>query len=285
MTIITPYIYRRTDIVQSQGNFQDRENRSIFDRFLPPKPFYDPEADSVVGAKAARGGIQLGRANQGSSHFSVTLRPQTFENDLKIPFCLQFGPDRTENARFISAHLSFTFGYCDVNGKQHSLILKDIFPKDHKGESTVVQKGTSLEGGMSAGIGLGPASVSSEGKMNRNSNFSHVTSPRERGTGGNTDTAIWEFEEDSGEAGRNGLDSEYELEAILHLPSTTLKDIRIRYWGKAVLVRGHRHRPGNKPTLWIGSKEKPFRRTLDPHNYVCYPSNEDGTRSIVSAPP
>jgi len=285
MTILTPYIHRRTDIVQSRGNFQDREDRSIFRRILSsPKPFYDPESDGVVITKAAQGGLQLGRANEGSSHFSVTLRPQTFENDLKIPFGVHFGPDRTENARFVSAHLSFTFGYCDGNGQQHSLTLKGIFPKDQKGESTVVHKGTTLEGGVSVAVGYGPASVTTEGRMSDDSKFSRVTAPRVKGTGVFTDTATWTFEEDSGEAGRNGLESEYELEAILPVPSTALQDIRIRFWGRAILTYGHGHRPGSKQTLQIGSKERPFRRTLDLHKYVCYPSDEDGTRSIVSAP-
>ena len=249
-----------------------------------PKPFYDPESDGVVVAKAARGGLQLGRANEGGSHFGVTLRPQTFENDLKIPFGVQFGPDRTENARFISAHLSFTFGYCDENGQQHSLTLKNIFPKDKRGESTIVYKETTSEGRMSLGMGYGTASVTTEGKKTEDSKFSRVTAPRVRGTGIFTDTATWTFEEDSGEAGRDGLDSEYELEAILALPSTVLQDIRIRFWGRAILTYGGGHRPGSKQTLQIGSKERPFRRTLDPRKYVCYPSDEDGTRSIVSAP-
>ena len=271
--------------MQSQGNFRDRENRSVFRRVLSsPEPFYDPEPDSVVVAKAAQGGLQLGRANEGGSHFGVTLRPQTFENNLKIPFGVHFSPDRTENARFVSAHLSFIFGYCDGNGQQHSLILKGIFPKDQKGESTVVHKGTSLEGGMSVAVGYGPASVTTEGRMTEDSKFSRVTAPRVRGTGVLTDTATWSFEEDPGEAGRNGLDSEYELEAILPVPSTALQDIRIRFWGRAILTYGHGHRPGSKQTLQIGSKEKYWRRTLDLCEYVCSPSDEDGTRSIVSAP-
>jgi len=249
-----------------------------------PKPFYDPESDGIIVAKAARDGLQLGRANEGGSHFGVTLRPQTFENDLKIPFCVQFGPDRTENARFVSARLSFTFGYCDGDGKQRSLTLKDIFPKNQRGESTVVHKGTSLEGRMSLGAGYGPASITAEGKKTEDSKFSRVTAPRVMGTGIFTDTATWTFEEDSGEAGRNGLDSEYELEAILPVPSTALQDIRIRFWGRAILIYGHGHRPGSKQTLQIGSKERPFRRTLELRNYVCYPSDEDGTRSVVSAP-
>ena len=285
MTIITPYIHRRADIVvQSQGNFRDRENRGTFRRILSsPTPFHDAESDGVVVVKAAQGGLQLGRANEGGSHFSVTLRPQTFQNVLKIPFGVQFGPDRTENARFVSAHLSFTFGYCDENGQQHSLTLKGVFPKDQKGESTTVQKGTTLEGGVAVAVRVGSASMTTGGKVADDSKFSRITAPRVIGTGVFTDTASWSFEEVSGEAGRNGLDSEYELEAVLPVPSTALQDIRIKFWGRAILTYGQGHRPGSKQTLRIGSEERPFRRTLDLQKYVCHPSVDDGT-SIVSAP-
>jgi hypothetical protein len=249
-----------------------------------PKPFDDPESDGIIVANAAQSGLQLGRANEGDSHFGVTMRPQKFRNDLTISLGVQFGPDRTEDARFTSASLSFTFGYSDENGHEHNLTLKGMSPKDEKGESTVVHTESSLQGGVAVAVGYGAASVTTEGKKTKDEKFSRVTSPRVIGTGVNTDTAKWTFEEDSGEAGRNGLDAEYEVDAILPVPSTTLQDIRIKFWGTAVLTYGHRHLPGRKQKLRIGSKEKPFRRTLGLRKYVCFPSDEDGTRSVVSAP-
>ncbi|CAA7263949.1 unnamed protein product [Cyclocybe aegerita] len=272
---------------QCRGNYQPREERGFFQRLVASTDFFqDPEYNCVVPAEVAREGIQLGRANEGGSYFGITLRPQTFETHLKLSFAVQFGPDRTEKARFVSSYLSFTFGYNDANGREHSLKIKDIFPKDYKGDPTVVHTDNSLGGGMALSIGAGAvASITTEGKGSRDTHFSRVTAPRVRGSGQYSDTATWTFEEDDGEAGRHGLDSEYVLEATLGGASIVLQDIWLRFWGKAVLVLGGGHKPGSKQTLQIGSRENPFRRVLDLSRHVCYVlEDEEGSRSIVSAP-
>ncbi|KAJ3509645.1 hypothetical protein NLJ89_g5109 [Agrocybe chaxingu] len=252
--------------IQCRGNYEPREERGFFQRILSSTDlFQDPEYNCVVPAEAAREGIQLGRANEGGSYFGITLRPQTFESHLKLSFAVQFGPDRTEKARFVSAYLSFTFGYNDANGREHSLKIKDIFPKDHKGDSTVVHTENSLGGGMALSIGAGAvASIITEGKGSRDTHFSRVTAPRVRGSGQYSDTATWTFEEDDGEAGRHGLDSEYVLEATLGGASIVLQDIWLKFWGKAVLVLGGGHKPGDKQALQIGCQGEPIyeRRSL-----------------------
>lgn len=245
------------------GVHQDRPKSRL--RFLGRrKPFHDPEPGCVFVPTEDGEGLQIGRANEGASYFNVTLSyTHAHEADSKtqLSFGLGFGPDPTERDRFTSAVFRVTFGYDDEHGTHQHLKIRDLAPKDEKGESSEVKWGRGSEGSMSLSLGYSSVSLGGESKRSKNAEYVRKTSARVRGQGVHTPTAEWTFAEDEGEAGRHGLDPQYELSVTLP-DAAAHRIVWMEFWGKAVLARG-RSLTGFDVTLKVGDEDEPFRRNLD----------------------
>ncbi|TFK31343.1 hypothetical protein BDQ12DRAFT_740084 [Crucibulum laeve] len=245
--------------LKCEGGHEDRAQRRGLAKLLKrSKPFFDKERGCVIVPSDSHEGLQLGRASEGGSYFNLTLRLSP-DDPMKIEFRMEFGTDPTVDlkSRFESATLTIDFGYDDEDGKPHLLKLREVHPKDLKGEASVIHFGKESEASLGVGVGYTAASVTAEGKMSKNASFSRKTVPRVKGSGDLTHSAYWTFEEDGGEAGQHGLDPHYELSVVLSHAPIPLGEIWMTFWGKAVL-----RLPRSKEKLKLGSQEEPFRRTL-----------------------
>ncbi|EKM50733.1 uncharacterized protein PHACADRAFT_264190 [Phanerochaete carnosa HHB-10118-sp] len=243
------------------GEHQDRP-KPLFRWLGKRQPFHDPEPGCVFVPTEDGDGLQIGRANEGDSYFNITL--SRLHGDLekdKVTFGVGFGPDPTMKTRFVSAVFRATFGYDDDNGRRVPLKIRDLSPTDAHGEATEVHWGRGSENSLNMTLGYSSVSVGGESKHSRNAEYTRKTSARVRGQGIHTPTAEWTFQEDEGEAGRHGLDPQYQMSVMLpHVATTRL--IWMEFWGKAVLARG-RSLTGLDVTLKIGSIEEPYRRNMD----------------------
>lgn len=207
-------------------------------------------------------GLQIGRANEGDSYFNITLSQShdDLEKD-KVTFGVGFGPDPTMKTRFVSSVFRVTFGYDNDSGGRVPLKIRDLSPKDEHGETTEVHWGRGSESSVNMSLGYSSVSLGGESKRSKNADYTRKTSSRVRGQGIHTPTAEWTFQEDEGEAGRHGLDPQYQMSVTLPHVATT-RTIWMEFWGKAVLARG-RSLTGLDVTLKIGSIEEPYRRNLE----------------------
>lgn len=220
-------------------------------RFLKPphnrKAIPDQEPECVVNPTEIEGGITLGRANENDSYFAVTILDASPHESFKVFFAVDFKP--SDAFRFESAILSMTFGDHEIHDgsgvlKQEPIRIRDVFPTT-EGNS----ERTFLEEGMR------PPTETEEPVPTAFPPGAKVSA-----TGIHSSTVRWTFgEEEDGEV-KHGLDSHYKLFTVL--PSTT-KITSLRFWAKAVLVRGDGAGWGNRVTLKIGSKEAPYTRILD----------------------
>ncbi|KAK0446543.1 uncharacterized protein EV420DRAFT_893322 [Desarmillaria tabescens] len=193
------------------------------------RSFHDPEYNCYfVPTDNDDHGLEIGRANEGDSYFNMTLIQGPDADPGKVSFGVGFGPDSTVKARFESAVIRVEFGYDgDVEGRSFPLRIKDIHPKDDEGQSTEVVFGK--ESNISLGLSVGPgsaASLSSSGGYSQNKQYTRKTAARVRGQGVHSSSAEWTFVEDVGEAGRQGLDPQYQLFATL---PTTQRTIWIKF--------------------------------------------------------
>ncbi|SJL03190.1 uncharacterized protein ARMOST_06536 [Armillaria ostoyae] len=250
--------------VRCEGRHLDRPYRHRWMNWPHKRrSFHDPEYDCYFVPTDSDGhGLEIGRANEGDSYFNMTLIQGPDTDPGKVSFGVGFGPDSTVKARFESAVIRVEFGYDgDVEGRSFPLRIKDIHPKDDEGQSTEVVFGK--ESNISLGLSVGPgsaASLSSSGGYSQNKQYTRKTAARVRGQGVHSSSAEWTFVEDVGEAGRQGLDPQYELFATL---PTTQRTIWIKFWAKAILKRKDGFGWGNEVILKLGSKEEPYRRNID----------------------
>ena len=192
----------------------------------------------------------------------MTLSHSPEHDPGQISFGVGFGPDPTEKARFASAVFRVTFGYYDNDGKPRHLTIRNLSPKDEQGKATEVHFGKESESNLNLSVGYSVASLGAGGRASRNVEYTRKTASRVRGQGVHTPTAEWTFQEDEGEAGRHGLDPQYNL--FVTLPATT-NSIWMEFWAKAVLVRGH-GTWARTTILKMGSIEVPYKRNMDLSN-------------------
>ena len=227
------------------------------------KPFVDPEPGCVYVPTPDGQGLQIGRANEEESYISITLWHSPEHDRGQISFGVGFGADPTAKARFESAVFRVTFGYCDSLGNARPLSIRDLSPKDERGEATEVHFGKTSESNLSMSFGYpSTASVGGGGSLSTNATYIRKTAPRVRGHGIHTTTAEWTFQEDEGKAGQHGLNPQYNLDVTL---STASSYIWMEFWAKAVLVCGHGSWASRK-TLKLGSAEIPYKRNIDLSN-------------------
>lgn len=250
--------------VRCEGRHLDRPYRHRWMNWPHKRrSFHDPEYNCYFVPTDSDGhGLEIGRANEGDSYFNMTLIQGPDTDPGKVSFGVGFGSDSTVKARFESAVIRVEFGYDgDVEGRSFPLKIKDIHPKDDVGQATEVVIGR--ESNISLGLSVTPgsaASLSSSGGYSQNKQFTRKTAARIRGQGVHSSSAEWTFVEDVGEAGRQGLDPQYELFATL---PTTQRTIWIKFWAKAILKRKDGFGWGNEVILKLGSKEEPYRRNID----------------------
>lgn len=207
------------------------------------KPFLDTESGCVFQPTPESNGLQIGRANQGISDFTITMWNSETEDPNKIFFGLHFMPDPTQRARFESAIFRVIFGR--DNGKEGHSPLNVLELAPTSAADTI------------------PASPDDAIEPGSWSNWSGEEPVRQRtetyiyGSGLYSSAAGWGFIEGTSQ----GLDASYTLSVLL--PRTTR--ICIEFWAKAVLIRGDTKPldPRHKVTLKIGTMEKPYQRILD----------------------
>lgn len=243
------------------GSYQERP-KSRFRWLGKRQPFHDPEPGCVFVPGDDGMGLEIGRANEENSYFNITLsQPQDGQQRDQLEFGMGFGPDPTMKTRFVSAVFRVSFGYDDDHGRRVPLKVRSLTPTDAHGVETEVHWGRGSESSLSISVGQSSVSLGGESKRTKNAEYTRKTSSRVRGQGVHTQTAEWTFQEDEGEAGRHGLDPQYQMSVTLP-PIVATRPIWIEFWGKAVLARG-RSLTGLDVTLKIGSMDEPYRRNID----------------------
>ncbi|KDR75823.1 hypothetical protein GALMADRAFT_508187 [Galerina marginata CBS 339.88] len=204
--------------------------------------FKDPEPECVIRINPKQKGMQIGRANDRSSYFAISLWIEPRESPCKIFFGLDFMPDPVVKERFQSASFHVTFGHDDPEGQHPPLKILDIssncIGEDRDGEESSIST----------------FSVSSDNI----SNETITTDTDVIGQGLHSPTAVWSLTEDASKTIKRGLDGHYRVS--VRLPTTSR--VWIKYYGKAVLVGGGIG-PWRRVTLQSGSVEAPYRRILD----------------------
>ncbi|KAG7450910.1 uncharacterized protein BT62DRAFT_543796 [Guyanagaster necrorhizus] len=105
------------------------------------RSFHDPEYNCYfISSDNDDHGLEIGHTNEGDSHFNITLMQGSDTDPGKVTFSVEFGSDPTVKARFESAVIRIEFGYDgDVDGRSFPLRIKDIHPKDDKGQAARVR--------------------------------------------------------------------------------------------------------------------------------------------------
>ncbi|KAJ7576039.1 hypothetical protein C8J56DRAFT_1118690 [Mycena floridula] len=234
--------------------------------------FKDLEPGCVFIPTPNNADLEIGRANLDGSSFCITSWYDRLIAN-RIYFGVGFNADPTVKARFESASFIVTFSNKDKHGRRTRINIKEVFPTDQKGQPTQVHYNRSYEGGVDLSAGLPMASLGTDGRISRGSDFTRMTQSRVKGQGVHSDRATWTFEEDTGRAGQDGLEHYYELHVSLAAGVTA---ISMEFFGKAVLKR-----PGIVRTmvLEIGSQEMPYNRKLD----LTVSNGDDGSSSLLSA--
>jgi hypothetical protein len=161
----------------------------------------------------------------------------------------------------VSAIFRVKFGHYRNDGDPQPLTIRDLFPKDEKGDATEVHWGRGSQGNVQLSVGHSGASLGGGGAMSKNLEYTRKTTPRVRGHGVHSSTAEWTFQEDEGHAGRDGLNSQYDL--CVTLPETA-NNIWMEFWCKAVLVKEEGW--GKRVILEMGTPEQPYKRNVDLNN-------------------
>lgn len=222
------------------GRYQDRR-RNLTTLLGGSKPFFDTESGCVFQPTSESNGLQIGRANQGTSYFLITMWNSETENPNKIFFGLHFMPDPIHKARFESARFWVTFGHDD--GEEGHLPLNVLELAPASAVDTII---------ASPDDAIDSSSIWSGGEPVRRGTATDI-----RGQGLHSPTAVWSLVEGTS----RGLDASYTLSVVL--PTTTR--VWMKFWAKAVLIRGDtipldlRH----KVTLKTGTMEEPYQRILD----------------------
>ncbi|KAK7059170.1 hypothetical protein VNI00_001797 [Paramarasmius palmivorus] len=263
----------RSTLASCTGIHRDRQKEHWYKRlFSKYKSFRDPESGCIYVPTEEGDGLQIGRANYEDSFFYITVAysgDETKKNMLL--FGVEFCADATKRMRFTSAMLKVTFGFEDEDGVQEPLRVHDMSPKEDHGEFTEVRWGKGREGNLNMSAGYSAVSVGAESKFSQTSEYTRRTSSWVRGCGIHTPSAEWTFKEDDGQAGRHGLNPQYQLSVTLPRAAST-KLIWIEFWSKAVLARGDQN---HTVTLRIGTEEEPYKRNLDMNSGISIVRHEE----------
>jgi hypothetical protein len=223
-----------------QGKYEDRKKTPAL--FSARRKFFgDLEPRCVIKPTAAEHEThtQIGRANQGEAYFAVYLWNKPTESPGKVFFGLDFVNNGTNKDRFKSAMFQVTFGYHDADKTHLPINIEDIFP------SSAEQLVSHTEFDADLGIDLESDSASTTSQ-----DLAFIS-----GQGRHSPTATWNFVEAIG----GGLDARYLVS--VSLPTTS--KIWMKFYGKAVHVRGGLTLGGGRAIIQVGSLEKPYERILD----------------------
>ncbi|KAK0446542.1 uncharacterized protein EV420DRAFT_893043 [Desarmillaria tabescens] len=228
------------------GRYEDRR-RNLATLLGGSKPFLDTESGCVFQPTPESNGLQIGRANQGTSYFLITMWNSENEDPNKIFFGLHFMPDPIHKARFESARFWVTFGRDDGDEEHLPLNVLELAPTSAADTITA-----SPDSDVMGSTEFDNSSIWSGEEAIRRGTPTDI-----RGQGLHSPTAVWSFVEGTS----RGLDASYTLSVVL--PTTTR--VWMKFWAKAVLIRGDtipldlRH----KMTLKTGTMEEPYQRILD----------------------
>ncbi|EKM50816.1 uncharacterized protein PHACADRAFT_213679 [Phanerochaete carnosa HHB-10118-sp] len=241
------------------GKFEDRRKRSLpFTKNR--KAFSDLEPGCVFRPTEDDHGILIGRANEDTSYFDIILWTDPEESPGRVYFSIDFMPDPLRRARFESAMFAVAFGEDSREDRRPPLTIRDLFPIDAEDMARRPLRPHLLDEQVDEPEPMNdaPSFVSSLDERTSGTWTSTVI----RGQGIHSPTAVWNLCVDDASSVRpGGLDAHYNM--YVTLPTTSR--VWMKFWGKAVLVRGEdsalplKHRA----TLKIGTLEKPFERVLD----------------------
>ncbi|OBZ79842.1 hypothetical protein A0H81_00106 [Grifola frondosa] len=157
-----------------EGDYRDKPRPSLH-WLRRRKPFSDPEPGCVYIPIPDDEGLQIGRANDAQSYFNLTLsRIEQEEEKNQLVFGIGFVPDPTKKARFESAVFKVAFGY-DGNGKRHQMEIRDISPKEERGDYSEVHFGRESEGSVQVSLGKSAASLAGGGRLTTNAEYTRKT--------------------------------------------------------------------------------------------------------------
>ena len=222
-----------------EGKIEDRKTKHTLFR----KPFDDLEPKCVIKPISTEHETQtqIGRATRGEAYFAVYLWNKPTESPGKIFFRLDFH-DGTKKDRFQSAMFQVTFGYHDADKTHLPINIKDMFP------TSAEQLVSHAEFDADLGIDLESDSASTKSQERANEVFISAQ-------GRHSPTATWNFVE----AADRGLDAHYLVS--VSLPTTS--KIWMKFYGKAVHIRGGLTLGSGRAIIQVGSLEKPYERILD----------------------
>ncbi|KAF8817280.1 hypothetical protein BYT27DRAFT_6865190 [Phlegmacium glaucopus] len=227
------------------------------DHLLGSRHWKDGEAHCMFAPILGDDGIEVACAISNKSRVSITIAhtPSPNKGDLQVTFGMGFSVNVNVKARFTSAIFCVTFQRYVDQTTLTSLNIHDLWPRDEKGEGTEVVVGA--EQVVNAGFQAGTQGATLQGGLSRQHNKSYTlkTSSRVRGQGLRTPTATWTFEEDRGQAGKEGLEPEYPLH--VHFSHQHADAISIKFYAEAVLMEGSK-----KTVLTIGNEKELFVREL-----------------------
>lgn len=227
------------------------------DRLLGLRSWKDQEAHCLFTPIPGDDGIEVACAVHNKSRVSITVAhtPSLHKSEQQVTFGMGFSVNVNVKARFTSAIFCVTFERYVDETKRVLLNIHDLSPRDEKGERTEVLVG--VEQAVNAGFQAGAQGAVLQGGLTRQSNKSYTlkTCSRVRGQGLRTPTATWTFEENPGEAGREGLEPEYPLH--VHFAHQNTEAISIKFYAEAVLLERSR-----KMVMTIGNEKILFHGEL-----------------------
>lgn len=244
--------------VPCSGEHQDRPPHWLR-LLLGRKPFLDREPGCRFEASG-----QVGRANEGSSYFNVTVSrtPEDVQTGT-LTFGVGFGPDVTLQARFVSAELCVKFRYYKED-QLTTLKITDLFPKDLRDDKTTMHVKHRAMNNVKAKVGYGHLGVAGGATRQSGVRYKHESFSQVCGRGVDTDTAKWTFAENQDKSIRRGLGPQYKLSVTLRKPAQT-NVVHMEIWGKAVLEQPRLTPLGaSTATLKLGTCQKPYQRIVDP---------------------
>ena len=229
----------------------------MLDKILGLRYWKDQEARCLFTPTPEDPGIEIADVTHHGSRVSITMSqsPSPRKGDLQVIIRLGFSRNVNANARFTSARFCVAFQRYVSETQRAPLNIRDLSPRDEKGEETEVAVGA--EQAVNAGVQAGVQVATLQGSIGTRSNkvYTLKTCSRVTGTGLDTPTATWTFEEDSGEAGKKGLDPHYPLH--VHFSRQNAEVISVNLYAQAVLMEGSK-----KKVLTIGNEKELFYREL-----------------------
>ena len=240
-----------------KGGKAVKNRPGFWDKMVGSRSWIDQEARCLFTPTLEDEGIQIADVTHHGSRVSITMShtPSPQKGDLQVIFRMGFSRNVNTNARFTSATFCVAFQRYVNDTQCAPLNIRDLSPRDEKGEETEVAVGA--EQAVNAGVQAGMNGAAVQGSVATRSNKTYTlkTCSRVTGLGLGTPTATWTFEEDPGEAGKKGLDPHYPLH--VHFSRQNTEAISIKFYAETVLMEGSK-----KKVLKIGHENELFSREL-----------------------